>query len=80
MAIKNWCGDKCAECNKSCILDQSIPCSPDCEKLTEDENIKIAECLKVGCEEIRYIFDMVEATDEEIIDKYGTIAPYPYNI
>lgn len=25
-----WCGKPCAECNSPCGLDESMPCSPDC--------------------------------------------------
>lgn len=79
MAIKGYCGGECGcmkECN-SCKLDMTIPCSPSCENLTEDGMIKIAQCLADGCEEVKYIFDVINLTDDEIITKYGKIAPYP---
>ncbi len=28
-----WCGQACSECRTNCSLDESIPCSPDCEGL-----------------------------------------------
>ena len=82
MAIKGYCGRECGsieECS-GCVLDQTIPCSPSCENLTEDGMIKIAECLKAGCEEVKYIFDVIKKTDEEVIEEYGEIAPYPYEV
>ena len=79
MALKGYCGRDCSECY-GCDLDSSIPCSPSCENLTEDGMIKIAECLKAECKEVKYIFDVLEKTDEEIIEKYGEIAPYPYEV
>ena len=81
MAIKGYCGlKKCNECLSSCNLDELISCSPDCENLTDDGKINIKECLEVKCEEVKYIFDMVVCSDKEIIEKYGEIAKYPYEI
>lgn len=82
MALKGYCGGECGclgKCNE-CALDLSIPCSPSCENLTSDGMIKIAECLKDGCEEVKYIFDSLNKTNEEIIAEYGEIAPYPYDV
>lgn len=82
MAIKGYCGGECGcmkKCAK-CTLDLSMPCSPSCDNLTEDGMIHIAKCLQDGCEEVRYIFDVLEKTDEEIIAMYGEIAPYPYDL
>lgn len=78
MGITGWCGDSCSECSKSCSLDERIPCSPDCENLTKDGNILIRKCLEDGCPEVKYIFDMTEASDEDIIRRYGEKALYPY--
>lgn len=30
---EEWCGKECGECKNPCALDESIPCSPDCENL-----------------------------------------------
>ena len=79
MAIRGYCGKKCSQCT-GCSLDEIIPCSPDCENLTEDRKIFIKRCLADKCEEVKYIFDMVGYTDEKIIENYGDIAPYPYDI
>ena len=79
MAITGYCGKKCSQCS-GCSLDERIPCSPDCDNLTGYGKIRIKECLETGCEEVKYIFDMVDKTDEEIIAKYGEIAAYPYDI
>lgn len=80
MAVKGYCGGNCGEekrCEK-CRLDQMIPCSPNCENLTADGKIRIKRCLEEGCEEVKYIFGMPDRSDEEIIQLYGDIAPYPY--
>ena len=79
MAIKSYCGKQCSQC-AGCSLDERIPCSPDCENLTEDGKIFIKGCLDAKCEEVKYIFDMVGCTDEKVIENYGDIAPYPYDI
>lgn len=82
MAITGYCGGECGfltKCNK-CRLDQAIPCSPNCENLTEDGNIKVSECLRSGCEEVKYIFDVLHKTDAQIIEEYGATAPYPYTL
>lgn len=78
MALKEWCGSTCADCS-GCSLDEQIPCSPDCKRLTERGTILVKKCLADGCEEIKYIFDMAKASDEEIIDKFGEEAAYPYS-
>lgn len=80
MAIIGYCGGECGcenKCN-ACRLDLIIPCSPSCENLTENGMIKIAECLKAGCMEVKYIFDVLHKKNEEIIAEYGEIAPFPY--
>ena len=41
---KDWCGKPCSECKKSCSLDESIPCSPDCEFLGGDGSVTHPEC------------------------------------
>ena len=79
MAIKGHCGGGCGEC-RGCRLDKMIPCSPNCENLTPDGMINIDGCLRSKCEEVKYIFDMEDSTDDEIVERYGEIAPYPYNI
>lgn len=77
MALKQWCGKDCSEC-KGCKLDEMIPCSPDCKNLTEDGKIKVKECLAAKCEEVKYIFNVLSLSDEEIIAKFGEIMDYPY--
>ena len=34
MPIDGWCGKSCCDCKDKCELDESIPCSPDCENLS----------------------------------------------
>jgi hypothetical protein len=36
MAHSQWCGNDCSECTKNCVLDNSIPCSPNCSDLVDD--------------------------------------------
>ena len=45
---KNWCGKPCFICASPCALDQTIPCSPDCENLREDGEPDPEKCK--GCE------------------------------
>ena len=48
---KEWCGFPCGYCEKPCCVDESIPCSPDCEMLGEDGSpIDIEACLRNGCD------------------------------
>ena len=52
MAHINWCGNPCADCVDVCTLDESIPCSPDCENLFPDGSYNIAKCINSGCDAI----------------------------
>lgn len=78
MALKQWCGKECSEC-RGCKLDEMIPCSPDCENLTEDGKIKVKECLKSGCEEVKYVLREEGLSDEELLEKFGDVTDYPYS-
>lgn len=79
MAIKGYCGIKaCCDCSRGCKLDASIPCSPDCENLTHDGKILLEKCLQEKCEEVKYIFNMPDSSDEELLTKYGAVTQYPY--
>lgn len=81
MALTGYCKERpCCDCKKPCRLDEAIPCSPDCENLTEDGRILVGKCLQAKCEEVKYIFGMPDAADEEVLKQYGTVAPYPYEI
>ena len=81
MALKGYCGlHTCCDCSLGCRLDQMIPCSPDCENLTEDGKILVEKCLQSGCEEVKYIFDMANASDIEVVKEYGPVAIYPYDV
>lgn len=82
MSLKGYCGELCGthkKCN-SCKLNLSIPCGPSCSNLTIDGKINIAGCLRDKCEEVKYIFDMINCTNDELLKCYGKIAPYPYEI
>ena len=48
MPIQEWCGRPCAQCENPCALDESIPCSPDCELLQPDGNRDRVLCA--GCD------------------------------
>ena len=50
MAHKNWCGENCSECKTNCSLDESIPCSPDCNLLSTDGSRKEDICKSAGCD------------------------------
>ena len=41
---KDWCGKPCYKCTKPCRLDESIPCSPDCEHLGANGEHTSPEC------------------------------------
>ena len=47
MAHAEWCGKPCSECASPCKLDESIPCSPDCENLRPDGTADPEKCR--GC-------------------------------
>ena len=48
IAHKGWCGKPCADCINDCLLDQSMPCSPDCEGLNLDYTYNEDVCK--GCD------------------------------
>lgn len=77
MALRQWCGRECGEC-KGCKLDEMIPCSPDCENLTEDGKIKVKACLESECEEVKYAFGAENLSNEELLTKFGEVTEYPY--
>ena len=52
MAHRDWCGLPCADCLNPCSLDQSIPCSPDCELLLSDGSRDTQKCKAAGCDVI----------------------------
>lgn len=54
---RDWCKNgKCSECKEGCLLDEKIPCSPDCENLTNDGYILVSKCLESGCDAIKSVF------------------------
>ena len=52
MPHQDWCGKPCAECEDTCSLDESIPCSPDCTNLQLDGSCDSEECHAAGCDAI----------------------------
>ena len=52
MAHENWCGKPCGECMNPCRLDESIPCSPDCQNINFDGTRNETDCLASHCDAI----------------------------
>ena len=50
MAHNEWCGKPCSGCIDSCKLDESIPCSPDCENLLPDGGRDVINCREAECD------------------------------
>jgi hypothetical protein len=46
MPHPGWCGKPCSECSNPCELDESIPCSPDCEELDSKTGEPCGEVCK----------------------------------
>lgn len=46
----DWCGKPCSECQTSCGLDKSMPCSPDCEGLDPVTGEPSLSSLCDGCD------------------------------
>ena len=64
---KDWCGTACSECQTSCALDESIPCSPDCALLNSDGDPEdLRECLRSGCDAIICIDKIQDAVTAEL--------------
>ena len=63
---KEWCGQACDGCVKPCWVDESMPCSPDCENLGLDGlPIDIEACLRDGCDAYESIEAYLESISEE---------------
>ena len=62
MPHRNWCGKPCDDCENPCPLDKSIPCSPDCEDLSED-----GECLSDAPCDFYLENQEPELSDEQIV-------------
>jgi len=67
-----WCGKPCAYCateeHVDCIIDNEIPCSPDCENLDGDD-IMVEKCISDRCDEIGYMLadkSLAKMSDDEI--------------
>lgn len=50
MAHEDWCGKPCSECVEPCLLDQEIPCSPNCDLLQPDGSRYPRLCKETGCD------------------------------
>ena len=88
MAHTKWCGKNCSDCSSCCSFDERILCSPDCQNLIGDM-INIKGCLDAKCEEIFHVFSIedlhgvtktedYDALGAMLIDRYGSVATYPY--
>ena len=63
---KKWCGKDCSECQTSCALDESMPCSPDCEFLGKDGDVvDYHNCLKSGCD-AKTVDLIIQAISKEV--------------
>ncbi|MCL1855876.1 MAG: hypothetical protein FWF86_09095 [Clostridia bacterium] len=63
---KEWCGKPCSECETLCALDESMPCSPNCDKLSEEgQPMNLRECLEHGCDAIICVDKIQEAVAAE---------------
>lgn len=51
MPHMNWCGMPCCYCPNPCALDQSMPCSPDCEHMNPDGTCNNHDCDALSEEE-----------------------------
>ena len=61
---KRWCGKPCSECTTPCALDESMPCSPDCEMLGENGEPKdLQACLGSGCDATRRTYEVTVVRD-----------------
>ena len=52
MAHNEWCGRLCGECLDNCKLDESIPCSPDCNYLLPDGSRDVINCREAECDAV----------------------------
>ena len=75
---KEWCGKPCSECKTSCALDESMPCSPNCELLGEDgQTLNYLECLAAGCDVIMLEEIAISAADAE---RWTRLMENPYSL
>ena len=58
MPHMDWCGKPCADCSDPCVLDESMPCSPDCQNLHADGSQETEKCVKAGCDAIAHHSEM----------------------
>jgi hypothetical protein len=52
MTHRNWCRKPCADCSSPCALDESIPCSPDCDNVNDDGTLYLSGCINAKCDNI----------------------------
>lgn len=74
MPHANWCNKLCYLCENPCLTDITIPCSPDCEHLSENgeptsEECKNCECYEIWLEETKGSNNMKEWNIQIIDDQ-----------
>lgn len=79
MLKRDWCNNGvCADCTVRCRLDETIPCSPDCENLTADGKILLRKCVKSKCDCVYSVFHEPDTMSlEDILAFYGDTPDYP---
>lgn len=85
MSHQDWCGKPCGECEHPCALDESMPCSPDCEILLPDGCRPHYKCLAARCDVLSNDEKCLDASElyEYIIENYnldGTVCRLVRNI
>ena len=68
----------CCDCQHPCRLDESIPCSPDCENLTDDGIVLLAQCIADGCDAVASLLpDFEDMAPETFLVKFGDTYQIP---
>ena len=80
MIDREWCNHGgCAECTSPCLIDERIPCSPDCSNLTPEGKIVLSNCIEVGCDAFYCLLppEAETKTAEELLILYGKTIDIP---
>lgn len=81
MLDREWCNNgECAECTSVCLIDERIPCSPDCSNLTPGGNILFSNCIESGCDAFYCLLppEAERKTAKELLNLYGKTIEIPY--
>ena len=68
---------KCSECVEGCLLDEIMPCSPDCENLTCDGKILLKQCWECGCDAALSVFGLTDMSELKELLSAEPIIDYP---